>query len=317
MKNRSSELFSEALELDRRHIWATVRCWLEVDNYKQIRGGGRRRHHWDTLEILLHIFAFGLKITGFYDRGVANALSIDLARVTLKFPALPPAFDGYTILHITDPHLDTLPNFEDQIIKIIENLEVDMCVFTGDYKLSVHGGYLHIIPAMEKIVAKISARDGIVATLGNHDTIFMVNPFEKMGIRVLANETISLNRAGDVIHFTGVDDPHYYFTQMAVEALESSPAGFKIALIHSPELYDLAEDSGFSLYLAGHTHGGQITLPNKKPIIKHLHNGKHLAKGHWRHHDLVGYTSNGAGTSGIPIRFNTKGEITLFTLQCQ
>ena len=290
---------------------------MEVDNYKQLRKGGRRRHHWDVLETLLQVFAFGLKVVGCYDRGVNNAQSIELKRITLRFPNLPPAFDGYTILHITDPHFDTLPQFEDLVIETIRGIEVDICVFTGDYKLGVHGRYLHIIPAMRKVVAELSVKDGILATLGNHDTVFMVNPFEEMGIRVLANETISLTRTDDVIHFTGVDDPHYYYTQMAAETLEASPDGFKIALIHSPELYDLAAENGFSLYLAGHTHGGQITLPNKKPIIKHLHNGRHLARGRWQHNGLVGYTSNGAGTSGIPIRFNTKGEITVFTLACE
>ena len=110
------ELFSESLELDRRHIWATVRCWLEVDKYKQMRSGGRRRHHWDVLEVLLHIFAYGLKAIGLYKRGVANAQTIELKRKTIRFSNLPSAFNGYTILHITDPHLDTRPNFEDRII---------------------------------------------------------------------------------------------------------------------------------------------------------------------------------------------------------
>lgn len=314
MRQAHPELFPESLELDRRHIWATVRSWMEVDNYKQLRKGGRRRHHWDVLETSLHVFAFGLKIARFYSRGLNNAQSIELKRVTLRFPNLPRAFDGYTILHITDPHFDTLPHFEDLVIETIRDIEADICVFTGDYKLGVHGRYLHIIPAMRKVITGLSVKDGILATLGNHDTVFMVNPFEEMGIRVLANETISLTRAGEIIYFTGVDDPHYYYTQMAAETLEASPGGFKIALIHSPELYDIAEENGFSLYLAGHTHGGQITLANQKPIITHLHNGKHLARGLWRHNGMLGYTSNGAGTSGIPIRFNTKGEITVFTL---
>ena len=317
MKRADPKLFAESLELDRRHIWATVRSWMEVDNYKQLRKGGRRRHHWDVLETLLHVFAFGLKGVGLYDRGLANAQSIELKRVTLGFSNLPRAFDGYTILHITDPHFDTLPQFEDLVIDAIRDIEVDTCVFTGDYKLGVHGGYLHIIPAMRKVIAELSVKDGILATLGNHDTVFMVNPFEDMGVRVLTNETISLSRAEDVIHFTGIDDPHYYYTPMAAETLEASPDGFKIALIHSPELYDLAEENGFSLYLAGHTHGGQITLANQKPIITHLHNGRQFARGLWHHNGMTGYTSNGAGTSGIPIRFNTRGEITVFTLACE
>ena len=316
MKKSFSELFSESLELDRRHIWATIRSWMEVDNYKQIRRGGRRRRHWDTFVILLKIFVLVLKTLHLYERGLKNARSIELKRVTLKFPNLPPAFDGYTILHITDPHFDAIPNFEDLIVEKIRDLEVDICAFTGDYKIRVHGPYLHIISAMKKVVSELCPKDGILATLGNHDTVFMVNPFEEMGVRVLGNETVSLHRHGDTIHFTGVDDPHYYYTPMAAETLEASPEGFKIALIHSPELYDLAAEYGFSLYLAGHTHGGQITLPDQKPIIKHLHNGRHLAKGHWRHNGLTGYTSNGAGTSGIPIRFNTRGEITVFTLRC-
>ena len=314
MNIKTSKLFQEDLELDRRHIWATVRSWMEVDNYKQIRKGGRRRYHWDKLEILLKIFAYGLKTIGLHEKGVKNAQTIELKKINLRLQDLPSAFNGYTILHITDPHFDTLPNFEDLIIEVVEGLEVDLCVFTGDYKLNVHGAYLHVVPAMRKVVSALSATDGILATLGNHDTVFFVNHFEEMGVRVLANETVSLHRGGDSIHITGTDDPHYYYTPMAEEALEAVQDGFKIALIHTPELYDLAADHGYALYLAGHTHGGQITLPNQRPIITHLHNGKHLAKGLWHHKGLTGYTSNGAGTSGIPIRFNTRGEITLFTL---
>lgn len=314
MKKTKARLFPEALELDPRHIWATIRSWMEVDNYKHLQKGGKRRQHWDLLEKLLQVFALGLKILRLYERGEKNARSIELKRITLGFSTLPPAFDGYTILHITDPHYDTLPGFEDLIIDAVREIEVDMCVFTGDYKLKVHGDYRPIIPAMKKVVSELLVRDGILATLGNHDTVFMVNPFEEMGVRVLANETVSLVRGREVIHFTGVDDPHYYYTPMAEEAMGTSPEGFKIALVHSPELYEMASEHGFSLYLAGHTHGGQITLADKKPIIKHLHQGRHLARGLWQHKELTGYTSNGAGTSGIPIRFNTRGEITLFTL---
>lgn len=314
MKKPFPKLFSENLELDPRHIWATIRSWMEVDNFKHLREGGKRSHHWNLLESQLKIFAHLLKAAGLYGRGANNAQSIEVKRLEIRSTNLPASFDGYTILHITDPHFDTLPNFEDLIIEAIRDIEVDICVFTGDYKLAVHGKYLHILPAMHKVISILSVKDGILATLGNHDTVLMVNPFQEMGVRVLANETISLHRDGDCIHFTGIDDPHYYYTPMAAEALEGSPTGFKIALVHSPELYDLAAECGYSLYLSGHTHGGQITLPDGRPIITHLHKGKHLAKGRWQHGKMEGYTSNGAGTSGIPIRFNTKGEVTIFTL---
>ncbi len=315
MKKNTSPLFQEELELDRRHIWATVRSWMEVDNYKQIRKGGRRRYHWDILEALLEIFGLGLKAVGCYERGVKNAITVEKKEIELEFSNLPEAFDGYTILHITDPHFDTLPNFEDIIVEAVNGTQVDLCVFTGDYKLKVHGAYLQIVPAMEKVVSALSARDGMLATLGNHDTVFLVNHFEKMGVRVLANETVGLYRGDDTIHITGTDDPHYYYTPMAEESLQATGKGFKIALIHSPELYDMAADYGYSLYLAGHTHGGQITFSNQRPILTHLNNGRKFAKGLWQYKAMTGYTSNGAGTSGIPIRFCTKGEITVITLR--
>ena len=66
------------LGLDRRSIWATVRCSMEADNYKQKLNGGRRRHHWRSFETLLKVFALGLKVTSLYDRGIANARALEL-----------------------------------------------------------------------------------------------------------------------------------------------------------------------------------------------------------------------------------------------
>ena len=306
------------LDLDARHIWATVRFWMEVDNYKYLRQGGRRKHHWDTLELLLKVFGMGLKIAGLHDRGVRNAEDIECRQFEIHCPGLPHSFDGYTLIHITDPHFDSLPGTRmvDKIIECVSSVPaVDICVLTGDYRRGIQGNFRQILSAMHQLALAIDAKDGIVATLGNHDTVLMVNEFEKMNIRVLANESISIERGKDKIHFTGIDDVHYYYTPMAVEAFDQAPAGFKIALVHSPELFDLAAEHGYALYLAGHTHGGQITLPNKKPIIKHLHNGKHLAVGWWQHGTMQGYTSNGAGVSGLPVRYNTRGEVTLITLR--
>ena len=203
--------FVENHELDPRHIWATVRAWMEADNYKHLRGGGTRKNHWNLLENLLHIFGYGLKFTGLYNKGVANALDIQLRSIELRYPNLPEAFDGYTIMHLTDLHFDALAGIDDKIVDLIADVEVDLCAFTGDYRMEVHGSFHHIMPAMQKVVSAVSAKDGIVATLGNHDTVFMVNPFEAMGVRVLANESITLERAGDVLHVTGTDDVHYYY----------------------------------------------------------------------------------------------------------
>ena len=164
------------------------------------------------------------------------------------------------------------------------------------------------------IVSGISAADGIFATLGNHDSFQMVEPFEKMGITMLTNESVQIVREGKRIWVTGLDDPNYYFTDHAARALEETPEEFKIALVHDPSLFDLAAESGYRLYLCVHTHGGQICLPGGKPIILHLHHGRKYYRGLWRYAGMTGYTGQGAGTVGLPVRFNTQSEITLFRL---
>jgi hypothetical protein len=102
-----------------------------------------------------------------------------------------------------------------------------------------------------------------------------------------------------------------------VFALERTrDAGFLIALVHSPELYEVAAAHSVDLYLCGHTHGGQICLPGGRPVVKHLNRGRHLFRDVWSHRGMRGYTHSGTGTSGIPIRFNTRGEVVVHRLRC-
>ena len=113
---------------------------------------------------------------------------------------------------------------------------------------------------------------------------------------------------------TGLDDPYYYYTDQALAALEQAPEGFKIAMVHAPSLFDVAAGNGYRLYLCGHTHGGQICLPGGRPLIVHLRHGRKYYRGLWRYRDMTGYTGQGVGTVGVPLRFNTRSEITLFRL---
>jgi predicted MPP superfamily phosphohydrolase len=164
-------------------------------------------------------------------------------------------------------------------------------------------------------MARLRTRNGVWAILGNHDCADMVPAFEDLGIVVLVNETRSIERGGARIHLTGTDDVHYYYTEAARAALEAAPEGFKIALIHSAELADVAAEAGFDLYLAGHTHGGQVCLPGGRPILTHMSRYRRYASGLWRHDKMLGYTTTGVGVSGLPVRFNTRGEVVLITLR--
>jgi len=292
-----------------------TRSFLETNTYKHKRYGGKSKSHWTLFERLAWIFGLFLKAAGLYQRGFRNAQNIVVKEVELCFPDLPEPFHGYTILHLSDLHLDCYEGIEDILCKKIEGLTYDLCVLTGDYRIKTKGGFKQILNPMKKLARAIKAKDGILATLGNHDTYLMVAFLESIGIKILANETVTIIRANDKIAVTGIDDPHYYYTDQAVFALEEPFEGYKIALIHTPELYDIAADNGYRLYLCGHTHGGQICLPYGIPLITHLYDGRKFYRGLWHYADMQGYTSQGCGTVGIPVRFNTQSEIALITLK--
>ena len=300
-----------------REDWRRHRRRMEAGKEKHTPRGIKEHRHWDILKFLLAVFGAGLRLFGLYRRGVRNALDIRLKRIELQFENLPPEFDGYRILQLSDPHVDFLTETWDIALALIANETADLCVLTGDYRKRVSGPFAQILPAFEKLMAQPRARDGVIAILGNHDCADMADAFEALGIDMLINETRTLKRGAAEIHVTGTDDVHYYYTEAARVALKIAPDGFKVALIHSAELADVAGDAGFSLYLAGHTHGGQISLPGGTPIITHMVRHRRFNSGLWRLGGMTGYTSTGLGVSGLPIRFNTRGEAVLITLRCR
>ena len=296
-------------------IWANTRSFLENDNFKNKRDGVKSRKYWKFFSNLLKLFTFGLKFLGAYRKAYDKALNVKTNIIELEYNNLPEQFDGFKILHLTDLHIDIAPNVDKKIIEAITDLDYDICLMTGDYRNSEYGSFKAIKKPLTNLVNHIKAKEGIIATLGNHDTYLMVDFFESIGIKVLPNQTIDIVRGNRKISITGVDDVHSYYTDQAVMALEQEINNFKIAMVHSPEIFDIAADNNYSLYLCGHTHAGQICLPKGKPLITHLYNGKEYYKGLWKYKQMYGYTSNGCGTSGIPIRINTQSEVTLFELK--
>jgi predicted MPP superfamily phosphohydrolase len=159
-------------------------------------------------------------------------------------------------------------------------------------------------------------RGTIYSVLGNHDTICMVPGLEEMGMKVLLNENVAIERGGERIHLAGIDDAHFY----RVDNIEKAASGishdeFSILISHTPEIYRQAAHADFDLLLSGHTHGGQICLPGGIPITLDSALPRSLGSGPWKYHDMIGYTSVGAGTSILPARFNCPPEITLHHLQ--
>jgi predicted MPP superfamily phosphohydrolase len=306
-RRRSS--FAPAPPINARQMWANNRFWMETQNLVTRRWGGKRKQHWEALLVMMKTFAWGLKLVGQFERGQANAAAIALRDIDLFFPDLPPAFDGFQILHISDPHLDGLAGISDRIVDLVRERSFDLCVLTGDYRTELHGPIGQVMALLERVVDGIQAREGFLAVLGNHDDCHMVAPMERMGIRMLINESVVLTRGSDRLRVIGTDDVHYYFTDQSLHALEAARDDFSIALVHSPELFESAAAAGVKLYLTGHTHAGQVCLPGGLPILRHLRTGHHLYRGRWEHRGMQGITNAGAGTSGIPVRFNSESEI--------
>ena len=299
-----------------RELWLSLRQQLEAERAARLSSFARKRGYDSTLDYFLPAVDLGLKVSGISGWGRKNAMHVVLREYALPFAKLPQAFDGYQILHLTDLHIDSLPGVEDVICDLVEPLRPDLCVMTGDYRWKSRGAYTEkVLGPLRSIVNCIAPKDGIYATLGNHDTHHVVEPLENMDVQMLINESVHIYRGNNNLLITGTDDPHAYYTQQALHALQGEEGDFKLALIHSPEMYREAAAAGYDLYLSGHTHAGQICLPGGYPVVRHLNKGKDLYRGFWREADMLGYTSSGCGVSGIPVRFNTQGEVTLFTLR--
>ncbi|MCX6306546.1 MAG: metallophosphoesterase [Bacteroidetes bacterium] len=299
---------------EKRLIWAATRSILENVGFSHKRSGKKSRSHWNFFLRLLKIFAFLLKITGYYQKGYGNAKTIRVNELSLKFPNLPDAFNGFRILHLSDLHIDSIPGFVSLIIDKIKDLEFDICLMTGDYRRDISGSFSHILKPVQSLSKYIQAPFGTFAVLGNHDTYLMAQYEEESGIELLINESVEIIRDGQKILITGTDDPFNFFTEPAALCLETRGYDFKIALVHTSELARLASANRYDLYLCGHTHGGQICLQEGMPLISHQFEGKQYNHGLWKIGSLAGYTSRGAGVSGIPVRFNCSAEITVINL---
>jgi len=299
----------------RRAKWRHRRLAMEASREKHSPRHVRQKRQWDTFNALLRVFGFLLRMAGLYRRGFSNALDIRLTRVEAVFDDLPLAFDGFRLLFLADLHADGPRVIVDGAANIVAEVEADMCVLGGDYTWHVGVPPDTAAERMTDLVRAIRAPEGTFAVLGNHDSAATVDVLEAQGVRVLVNETHTVARDGATIHFTATDDVHYFFTDAATDALDATPPGFRIALVHSAEFAFAAAERGFRLYLAGHTHGGQICLPGGQSIITHLTCHSEFGGGIWRLGSLHGYTSTGTGVSGLPVRFNSRGEVVLITLR--
>ncbi|MDD5705365.1 MAG: metallophosphoesterase [Kiritimatiellae bacterium] len=259
------------------------------------------------------LLTLGLRLLGMYEHGNRQFRSLRVVRHDLLVRDLPAPFAGYTILHLSDLHIDLDPTLITPIAAALRDLRYDLCVLTGDYRNSTVGPCGPAVEAMLRLRAAIDAP--VFAVLGNHDFLAMVPPLEREGIRFLLNESVALRRGEATLYLAGIDDPNIYRTHSLARALRHVPrTAAKVLLSHSPVIHREAARQGVQAVLAGHTHGGQVCLPGGRILIHNDDSPRQMLRGPWQFEDVHGYTSPGVGCCGLPVRFNCPPEVTLHRL---
>lgn len=260
----------------------------------------------------------GLTATGLLGLvGWNNTFSPRVSRRTLWFPNLPPGWDGARILHLTDLHRGPLvpAAYLAHALETARALPHEMLLLTGDY-VSVRAGYARDVAAM---LRGWHPPLGAWATLGNHDhdagASTVTAALEGAGVPVLDNAGTRVRRNGDAIWLAGTDDPATNHHDLARAMAGAAEDEFRLLLAHSPDAaWDFPED-GVDLALCGHTHGGQICLPNGQAIIAAISLGVDYAQGVFRWRGATLFVNRGLGVVGIPLRAFCPPEIAHLTLR--
>jgi predicted MPP superfamily phosphohydrolase len=293
--------------------YARQRLGIEKDHEAQIFGQGINFFHIENLKLSHALIRAVLLASGLYWRGAGNAAKVELRHNRIVSPHLPDAFEGYSILQLSDLHVEMSATAMRKVAHLLKGLRYDLCVLTGDYRGDTFGRYDTTLAGMAEVRAALNGT--VYGVLGNHDTVCLVPGLEEMGIEMLLNESRTIERDGERIHLAGIDDAHFYQMDNIEKAAADIPHDeFSILISHTPEIYRQAAHADFNVLLSGHTHGGQICLPGRIPITLDSVLPRSMGAGAWRYHDMIGYTSVGAGVCIVPVRFNCPPEITLHRL---
>lgn len=220
--------------------------------------------------------------------------------------------NGVKIVFASDFHIK--PHQQKRLEKIVEliNLEnPDLVLSVGDF-VSGHSENMTMpIEDITKELSKVKSKYGFYTTLGNHDgwygADYITENLKKNGIKVLANENISIPINNKTVYIAGVEDlmTGHHDIYKALDHTKSPV----ILLTHTPDIFPKLQHS-VNLVLAGHTHGGQVRLPLLGPIFTASSYGDKYSKGLTvakNGNKMI--TTKGIGTSILPIRFNCVPEI--------
>jgi predicted MPP superfamily phosphohydrolase len=264
----------------------------------------------DATGVAVPLLAVSITLIGFWNaRRTAGVVTV---RVPLR--GLPQALEGFRIVQISDIHVGPTirRRYIEGIVEAVNRLKPDLVAITGDLvDGSVPELSAHVAP-----LARLLSKHGSFFVTGNHEYYSGVLPWlvelKRLGIKVLHNEHVVIERGGATLVLAGVPDYNAgHFDQShrsnPQQAMAGAPAhaGARVLLAHQPRSAPAAAEAGFDLQLSGHTHGGQFMPWNffvrfQQPFTAGLH----------RLGRMWVYVSRGTGYWGPPKRFGAPSEIT-------
>src|SRR5262245_61175065 len=254
--------------------------------------------------------------------GYIGSRSLRVRAFDARFADLPPDLDGLRIVQISDLHVGphTPERHLANIERAVNGARPDLIAITGD-----HVDDARDTPLYAAAFAGLRAPLGIFAVPGNHDIYAgwteVRAGLEAMGITVLVNDAVSIDRGNERLVVAGTGDPAGGGRLGGDDAaphigrtLARVPKGaFVVALAHNPALWPYLADRGVQLTLSGHTHHGQVSIPSLGWSVASL----------FLEHAMGWYTRAGArlyinpGTNywGLPLRIGALPEVTVVTLR--
>ena len=246
-----------------------------------------------------------------------TAKGFEWVHVGLPIPNLPAELDGFRILHLSDLHARRVwdPAYDDLIARV-RATPPDVIAFTGDFVDDKHDSRREL-PIVQKLINALTSRLGFVTVLGNHDGDLLGPPLASLNVTLIDHRSFALHSGSatlELIGLPGVDRADYDPTFLHSLG-KKNPNTIRIALAHYPDLIRRIRFLEADVYLAGHTHGGQVCFPGKVPILRHDSLPTKFIGGINRYHDTWLVVNRGLGFSSYPIRLFCPAEVLEITLK--
>jgi predicted MPP superfamily phosphohydrolase len=237
---------------------------------------------------------------------------VELVERTLRLPRLPAAWEGLTVLHLTDLHLNGTPD-RDWFRFVMDRCagwQPDLVAVTGD----VADSFYHmrwIVPVLGRLRWRLAA----FAILGNHDHWYdpplIRRRLRRVGMRVLANSWEQIEVRGEPLVVVGHEGP---WLRPAPD-LKACPEGpFRLCLSHTPDNIRWSRAHDIDLMLSGHVHGGQVRVPVFGSLLVPSAYGRRYDCGTFDESPTLLHVSRGL-SGEHPLRYRCRPEVVLLTLR--